>query len=89
MLADSIDGFLIYKMVKQTGRVGRQASRIMGWVIVFLAYGVAFYDGLAYFFPKLTVDFELVGIISFLSLLVGLAMVSWSMKGENPKTLND
>ena len=89
MLADSIDGFLVYKMVTQTGRVGRQASRIMGWVIVFLAYGVAFYDGLAYFFPKLTVDFELVGIISFLSLLVGLAMVSWRIKGENPKTLND
>ena len=89
MLADSIDGYLVYKMVNQTGRVGRKASRIMGWVIVFLAYGVAFYEGLTYFFPKFTVDFELVGIITFLLLLVGLAMVSWRIKAGNPKTLND
>lgn len=83
MLADTIDGFLVYKMVKQTGRVGRQASRIMGWVIVFLAYGVAIYDGLNYFFPKFSVDFELVGMISFLLLLIGLAMVNWRIEVEN------
>ena len=65
---------------------GRQASRIMGWMIVILAYGAAIYDGLNYFFPKLSVNFELVGIIAFLLLLIGLAMVNWRIKIENSKT---
>ncbi|KJR47305.1 hypothetical protein UF75_2297 [Desulfosporosinus sp. I2] len=44
---------------------------------------------MTYFSPNFTVDYELVGIITFLLLLVGLAMVSWRNKIENLKTLND
>jgi high-affinity nickel-transport protein len=37
----------------------------MGWVIVVLAYGVSIYEAINYFFPKINVDFEIVGVVIF------------------------
>ncbi len=80
MLADSVDGFLVYKMAAQTGRAGQKASRLMGWLIVFLAYGVACYEGFTFFFPWASLDFEMVGALTFVTLLTGFALLSLRFK---------
>lgn len=70
MLTDSIDCLVTYRMISQSSKLGQSASKIMGWVIVVLAYGVSFYEAIDYFFPKIDVDFEMVGIATFACVLL-------------------
>lgn len=65
MLIDTTDCLVTYRMISQSSKVGQSASKIMGWVIVVLAYGVSIYEAINYFFPQIDVDFEIVGVIIF------------------------
>ena len=60
MLTDSIDCLVTYRMISQSSKLGQSASKIMGWVIVVLAYVVSIYEAIDYFFPQIDVDFEIV-----------------------------
>ena len=57
-------------MISQSSKIGQSASKIMGWVIVVLAYGVSIYEALDYFFPQIDVDFEMVGVAIFAFVLL-------------------
>jgi high-affinity nickel-transport protein len=70
MLTDTIDCLVTYRMISQSSKIGQSASKIMGWVIVVLAYGVSFYEALDYFFPQIDVDFEIVGVVIFAFVIV-------------------
>ncbi|BAU28037.1 high-affinity nickel-transport protein [Aneurinibacillus soli] len=83
MITDTIDSLVVYRMMTQSSKVGQSASRIMGWIIVFLAYGVSFYEALTYFNPSMEVDFEMVGVTIFLFLVLCYAWVSLRAKSEN------
>ncbi|MFD0696092.1 sodium:proton antiporter [Paenibacillus sp. GCM10027628] len=69
MLTDTIDSFVAYRMLSQSSRIGQSASRVMGWIIVFLAYGVSIYEAFLFFFPWAELDFEIVGVIIFAFML--------------------
>lgn len=69
MLTDTIDCLVTYRMISQSSKLGQSASKIMGWVIVVLAYGVSIYEAIDYFFPQIDVDFEIVGVIIFVFVL--------------------
>ena len=70
MLTDTIDCLVTYRMISQSSKLGQSASKIMGWVIVVLAYGVSIYEALDYFFPQIDVDFEMVGVAIFAFVLL-------------------
>jgi high-affinity nickel-transport protein len=70
MLTDTIDCLVTYRMISQSNKLGQSASKIMGWVIVVLAYGVSIYEAIDYFFPKIDVDFEIVGVVIFAFVLL-------------------
>jgi high-affinity nickel-transport protein len=65
MLTDTIDCLVTFRLISQSSRLGQSASKIMGWVIVVLAYGVSIYEAINYFFPQMDVDFEIVGVVIF------------------------
>lgn len=65
MLTDTADSLITYRMISQSGKMGQKASKVMGWIIVALAYGVALYEALTYFKPSAEVNFEIVGIVLF------------------------
>ena len=44
MLTDTLDSLIAYRMVHHSGKLGQAASRLIGWVIVVLAYGVSLYE---------------------------------------------
>ncbi|MDT3426286.1 high-affinity nickel-transport protein [Paenibacillus forsythiae] len=75
MVTDTIDSLIAYKMISQSSSLGQSASKIIGWVIVTLAYGVSFYQAFTYFNPWAELDFEIVGIMIFLFLLLCFALV--------------
>ena len=66
MLTDTIDSLIVHKMVNESSKFGQSASRLMGWVIVILAYGVSFYLAFTFFNPWAEVNFEMVGVILFI-----------------------
>ncbi|CRK84679.1 sodium:proton antiporter [Neobacillus massiliamazoniensis] len=70
VLTDTIDCYVTYRMISQSSKLGQSASKIMGWVIVVLAYGVSIYEAIDYFFPKINVDFEIVGVVIFAFVLL-------------------
>ncbi|PWK15002.1 sodium:proton antiporter [Tumebacillus permanentifrigoris] len=70
MLTDTIDSLIAYRMLAQSGQLGRTASKAMGWVIVALAFGVSFYEAFTYFYPWAELDFEVVGVVIFIMLLI-------------------
>jgi high-affinity nickel-transport protein len=79
MLTDTIDSLVAYRMLSQSGKLGRTASKVMGWVIVALAFGVSFYEAFTYFNPWAELDFEVVGVVIFCALLIcfgGVRLVS-------------
>jgi high-affinity nickel-transport protein len=76
VLTDTVDGLIVFRMVKDTSRAGVTASRIMGWLIVVLAYGVSLYDLVTYFLPTMSVDFERVGAFAFFVLLAVFAVLT-------------
>ncbi|BBH20386.1 nickel/cobalt efflux system [Paenibacillus baekrokdamisoli] len=76
MLTDTLDSLIAYRMISQTSKIGQSASRMIGWLIVTLAYGVSFYLAFTFFFPIVDVDFEIVGLVSFLFLVLCFGVVS-------------
>jgi high-affinity nickel-transport protein len=85
VITDTIDSLIAYRMISQTGQVGQRASRLVGWLIVTLAYGVALYETYTFFVPSIDVDFEIVGIISFLLLVscFGAVMLREKLKSSH------
>lgn len=51
MTTDTIDSLIVYRMINQSSNIGQSASKIMGWVIVVLAYGVLGYQAFIFFNP--------------------------------------
>ncbi|SDM84942.1 high-affinity nickel-transport protein [Fictibacillus solisalsi] len=83
MITDTIDSLIVYKMVNESSKFGQSASRIMGWVIVVLAYGVSFYLAFTFFNPWAELDFEIVGVILFVFLLATFAFISLRSKKQS------
>jgi high-affinity nickel-transport protein len=69
VLVDTIDSLITYHMIERSGQIGRLASRVMGWFIVAIAYGVSLYQAITYFVPEAEVNFEIVGVVIFCMLL--------------------
>jgi nickel/cobalt transporter (NiCoT) family protein len=84
MLTDTIDSLVAYRMINQSSKMGQSGSRIMGWLIVVLAYGVAFYETLTFFYP-FELDFEIVGIVSFGFLFLCFSVISLRAKTQASK----
>ncbi|MFC6604187.1 hypothetical protein ACFQDF_25840 [Ectobacillus funiculus] len=82
MITDTIDSMIVHKMVNQSSKLGQAASRIMGWVIVVLAYGVSFYLAFTFFNPWAELDFEIVGIILFTFLVATFIFISVRSKRQ-------
>ncbi|WP_025690194.1 HoxN/HupN/NixA family nickel/cobalt transporter [Paenibacillus zanthoxyli] len=83
MITDTIDSLIAFKMMNQTSSLGQSASRIIGWVIVALAYGVSFYQAFIYFNPWAELNFEIVGIMIFLFLLFCFVFVNIRAKSKS------
>lgn len=80
MVTDTIDSFVAFRMVSHSNRLGQSASSVMGWIIVALAYGVSFYEAYTFFFPLVELDFEIVGIIIFVSMVLCLGVITIRVK---------
>nr|WP_239549279.1 sodium:proton antiporter [Scopulibacillus daqui] len=65
MLTDTADSLITFRMINQSGKMGQTASKVMGWVIVALAYGVSLYEAVTYFNPSMEINFEAVGVALF------------------------
>ena len=76
MLIDTIDSLIVYKMVNHSNKMGQAASRLLGWVIVFLAYGVSFYLAFTFFNPWAELNFEILGSILFIFLVATFVFAS-------------
>jgi high-affinity nickel-transport protein len=70
MLTDTLDSFIVCKMLSEQSKLGQVIARFIGWFIIFLAYGVSFYQAFTFFLPAPEIDFEILGMISFLILLL-------------------
>lgn len=62
---DTFDSWISYKMFSRSDQMGQKVSRLMGWLIVLLAYGIATYEVVLYFRPKWQLDFQLLGAVLF------------------------
>ncbi len=74
MTTDTIDSLVAYRMISHSSKLGQSASRVVGWIIVFLAYGVSIYEAINFLNPSVEINFEIVGICAFV-LLVGCYFV--------------
>jgi high-affinity nickel-transport protein len=86
MITDTIDSLIAYRMISQSSRLGQSASRAMGWVIVALAYGVSFYEALTFFYPEAELDFEIVGVVVFVLLLLCFAVIRLQTKSHTAQS---
>jgi nickel/cobalt transporter (NiCoT) family protein len=82
MLTDTIDSFITCRMLEQSGKLGKAASRIMGWIIVVLAYGVACYEAIIFFVPSFEVDFEIIGAMMFALIVLCYVIVRFGTKAK-------
>ncbi|WP_018130646.1 HoxN/HupN/NixA family nickel/cobalt transporter [Effusibacillus pohliae] len=80
MLTDTIDSLVAYRMLIQSGKMSKVVSKIIGWIIVAIAYGVSFYEAFTYFNPWAELDFEVVGVVIFTLLMVCYLGVSFITK---------
>lgn len=80
MITDTVDSLVAYRMITQSSKLGQSASRIIGWVIVVLAYGVSFYEAFTFFNPWAELNFEIVGVLVFLFLVGCYFMVKMQAK---------
>lgn len=76
MITDTIDSLIAHRMLTQSSTISRKASRMIGWLIVTLAYSVAFYQLFTFFYPVIDIDFEMVGIVFFSILLLSFGFVT-------------
>jgi nickel/cobalt transporter (NiCoT) family protein len=89
MLTDTIDSMLTFRIINQSNLLGQSASKVLGWVIVFLAYGVSFYEAFTFFFPRIELNFEIVGIIIFILLVLCFISLSFRLKKQISMTLKN
>ena len=82
VITDTIDSLIVFRMINQTNKFGQSASSVMGWVIVVLAYGVSFYQAFTFFNPWAELDFEILGVVLFLSLTFSFVLVSVRSRGK-------
>jgi high-affinity nickel-transport protein len=75
ILTDTVDSWVAYKVIGNTGRSGRSVSRLMGWLVVTLAFGVAFYEAVSFFHPVEDALPELIGIVAFLFMFAAFLVV--------------
>jgi high-affinity nickel-transport protein len=86
MLIDTLDSFIVYKMLSQQSKLGQAMARFIGWFIVFLAYGVSLYEAFTFFLPAPDIDFEILGMISFLILLFCFVLLRY--RGRTKSEVN-
>jgi len=82
MITDTFDSIVAFRLIKDSNRLGQSASRIMGWVIVALAYGVSFYEAFTFFFPSAELDFEILGVMLFVLFGLSYVIVSYRIKKQ-------
>ncbi|HVA23424.1 MAG TPA: sodium:proton antiporter [Chloroflexota bacterium] len=82
---DSLDGQIVYRMLSMASRTAWIATRITGWIVVALAYGVALYEIVNLLAPDLSVDSELLGVVVFCVFLVGFGLTITLAKREQPR----
>lgn len=82
MLTDTIDSLVAYRMINQSGKLGRSTSRLIGWIIVALAYGVSFYEAFTFFFPGAELDYEIIGTIIFVLMVLCFTFVNIQAKRQ-------
>lgn len=75
MIPDTFDSWITCKMLTHSLGLGQRVSRWLGWAIVTLAYGVALYESVIFFFPFIVVNFEVVGIALFLLMFLVLVLI--------------
>jgi high-affinity nickel-transport protein len=76
MITDTLDSWIAHRMLTQSNKISRTASRMIGWLIVALAYSVALYEIFTFFYPVVELDFEIVGILFFFVLLLSFGFVT-------------
>lgn len=74
VLTDTVDGRIVVRMLSMASRGAWIATRVTGWVVVALAYGVAAYEMVSFIRPDVSVNSELLGITLFCALLVGFGL---------------
>jgi len=81
---DTFDGHLVNRMLSMASRTAWIATRITGWIVVALAYGVALYEIVNRLVPDISVDSELLGVVVFCVFLVGFGLTITLSKREVP-----
>jgi len=71
---ETVDGHLVFRMLSMASRTAWIATRITGWIVVALAYGVALYKVVNFAVPAVDVDSEMLGIIVFCAFLIGFGL---------------
>ncbi|MED4226524.1 sodium:proton antiporter [Neobacillus cucumis] len=82
MMTDTLDSIVAFRLIKESNRLGQSASRIMGWVIVVLAYGVSFYQAFTFFFPWAELDYEILGVMLFALFVLSYLIISYRIKKQ-------
>jgi nickel/cobalt transporter (NiCoT) family protein len=89
MITDTLDSIVAFRLIKESNRLGQSASRVMGWVIVVLAYGVSFYQAFTFFFPWAEVDYEILGVMLFTAFVLIYLFISYRIKKQMEITLKN
>lgn len=88
MITDTIDSLVAYRLLTNSSKMGQSASRVMGWIIVVLAFGVSLYELFLFFYPDFEIDFEVVGAGVFgLVLLIFFSVLLFNKK-QAEKVIN-
>ncbi|HLY64216.1 MAG TPA: sodium:proton antiporter [Chloroflexota bacterium] len=82
---DTVDGHLVFRMLSMASRTAWIATRVTGWIVVALAYGVALYEVLNSFVPGVDLDSEILGLVVFCVFLVGFGLTVTLSKREPPE----
>ncbi|MBT2698512.1 sodium:proton antiporter [Bacillus sp. ISL-40] len=89
MITDTLDSIVAFRLLKESNRLGQSASRVMGWVIVVLAYGVSFYQAFTFFFPWAELDYEILGVMLFTAFVLSYLFISYRIKKQMEITLKN
>ncbi|SDE54698.1 high-affinity nickel-transport protein [Priestia aryabhattai B8W22] len=85
MITDTIDSLIVYRMINQASKLGQSTSRVTGWIIVFLAYGVCFYQVFTFFNPWAELNFEFVGVVFFIFLIIFFILLAIQSRSQTIK----
>jgi high-affinity nickel-transport protein len=82
VIADTLDGRLMVRMLRHlSGRAQAQAyRRKIGWIIVFLSYGIALYAIAAHFFPALAMGETLLTLAGCALFAILLLAYLWCVR---------